>query len=94
MNEQMIKNKILSIMKDKLSFKFNEKADQIELQNFFSKHFNLAPFELAYLLMEIEKEFHISIPETYLIDPGVKTIDSFTKYIAANQKGLTDCSRE
>lgn len=87
MNEQMIKNKIISIMKDKLFFKFDEKMDQIELQNFFSKHFNLAPFELAYLLMEVEKEFNISIPEAYLIDPGVKTIDHFTKYIIANQKG-------
>lgn len=83
----MIKNKIISIMKDKLFFKFDEKMDQIEYHNFFSVHFNLEPFELAYLLMEVEREFNISIPETYLIDPGVKTIDHFTKYIIANQKG-------
>jgi acyl carrier protein len=87
MNEQMIKNEIISIMKNKLCFEFNEKMDEIEHQNFFSKHFNLAPFELAYLLMEVEKDFNISIPEAYLIDPGVKTIGHFTKYIMANQVG-------
>ena len=88
MNEQMIKNNIISIMKDKLSFKFDDKSDQIVFQNFFSKHFSIAPYELAYLLMEVEKEFQITISETYLIDPGVKTIDSFIKYIIANQKNL------
>ena len=88
MIEQMIKNKNISIMKNKLLFKFDEKADKIELKNFFGQFFDLAPFELAYLLMEVEREFNISIPDTYLIDPGVKTIDNFTKYIIANQKGL------
>lgn len=93
MNEKMINNKIISIMKDKLAFKFDEKVYQIELKNFFSQYFSLTPYELAYLLMEVEREFHITIPETYLVDPGVKTIDSFTKYILANQKVLTDCCR-
>lgn len=81
----MIRDKIISIMKDKLSFKFDEKMDHIELQNFFSKHFNLAPFELAYLLMEVEREFDITIPEIYLIDPGIKTINDFTQYLITNQ---------
>lgn len=87
MNEQMIKTRVISIMRDKLSFRFNENMDQIEHQNFFGEHFQLQPYELAYLLMEVEREFNISIPEAYLIDPGVKTIDHFTKYIMAKQKG-------
>ena len=80
-------------MKDKLAFKFDEKLDQIELKNFFSHHFSIKPYELAYLLMEIEREFQITIPETYLLNPGIKTISSFTKYIITNQNDLTACCR-
>jgi acyl carrier protein len=87
MNEQIIKSKIISIMKERLSFKFDERMDQIEHQNLFGKGFNLTPFELAYLLMEVEKEFNIQISESFLLDPGVKTINDFTTYIVAHQKG-------
>ena len=83
MNEQLVTKKIVSIMKDKLSFQFDENMDNISEKPFFGKHFRLQPYELAYLLMEIEKEFDITIPEEYLLDPGVKTIDDFTRYIQA-----------
>lgn len=76
--------KIVSIMKDLLLYEFDDNINDVENAPFFGRKFRLLPFELGYLLNEIEKEFRILVPESYLIDPGIKTIGDFVRIIEMN----------
>jgi acyl carrier protein len=73
--------KIISIMRDRLHFEVDYEMEDIENQPFFGRKLNLMSYELGYLLMEVERDFDIRIPESYLLDPGLKTINDFVRII-------------
>jgi acyl carrier protein len=80
-SKEKIVEKILTIMKNQLSLSFDEEMPDIENQPLLSESFRLTPYQLGYMVMEIEKEFNIDIQESYFLRSEIQTINAFVKII-------------
>ena len=76
-NTETIENKILSIIKDRLKIVFDETISNIGDKPLLGDEIGLNSYELAYLVMEVNKTYNMLIPEEYLLCPGLQTINDF-----------------
>ena len=74
-------DQIIKLMRSNLKLIIDSNTSNIENEPLLGKKFNLMPFDLAYLLLEVEKLFNITISEEYIINHGLKTIADFSDYI-------------
>lgn len=83
-----ISNKIMEIIHERLHIHFEAQEQWLEEEALLGSAFGLTPYELAYLKMEVEREFRITIPERALLSPGIKTVEDFTNSVLEYREEL------
>jgi len=85
-NRKAIEQKIITIIKYRLKKSFDNTNSSVYYEPLLGRTIGLKPFELAYLVMEVNKAFAVPIPESYLLNPGVRTINDFINAIEQYRK--------
>lgn len=76
-----ITDNIISIMKNRIKLRFDADMENIVDIPLLGDSIGVEPYELCYMVVEVEKEYDFRIPESYLLDPGVQTINDFVEAI-------------
>ena len=74
-------DRIIGIMRNNLKIRIDDSIPNMKDEPLLGKRLSLTPQELAYLLLEVEKELHITFSEGYIVRHGLKTIGDFSNYI-------------
>jgi len=72
---------IIELIRSNLNLEIDNSVTDIENEPLLGRKFGLQPYDLAYLLFEVEKTFGITFPEKYIIDRGLRTIGGFSRFI-------------
>ena len=80
-NSVNIKRKISEIFKAKFNVDIDYKNEKLMQTELFSNDFRMPPRDLIYLLIEIEKEYGIAIPQEAIAEGRFNTINNIAKII-------------